>query len=335
MASHRRAKVPVRSVMTLSTTTVAAAAGVVLAAAPSHADSISDIQTQVSALDLQAEKATDLYDGAMEQLATLQQQINNLTSEAASAQSSMDKILGALGPAAAAQYQQGSMSPTLELMLSSHPDTFLSQASAANEAAQAENLALVSLRQQQAELKTLQAEANSRYSEVQSVESQAAADKQQIVSQFEQAQTLLAQLSYQQQQTFDYSPVTQAQIDALPQVGGRAGEAIAFATAQIGKPYQWGGTGDPSYDCSGLTQAAWAAGGVDLPRVTYDQVDSGYAVPAIEADLEPGDLIFYLDNAHVALYVGNGIIIQAPETGTDIGYADWNELPISAVRRVD
>jgi cell wall-associated NlpC family hydrolase len=321
--------------MTLSTTTVAAAAGVVLAAAPSHADSISDIQAQVTTLDQQAEKATDLYDGAMQQLATLQQQINNLTSEAASAQASMDKILGSLGPAAAAQYQQGSMSPTLELMLSSHPDTFLSQASAASEAAQAEDLALTSLRQQQAELKTLQAEANSRYSEVQSVESQAAAYKQQIVSQFEQAQTLLAQLSYQQQQSFDYSPVTQAQIDALPQVGGRAGAAIAFAAAQIGKPYQWGGTGDPSYDCSGLTQAAWAAGGVDLPRVTYDQVDSGYAVPAIEADLQPGDLVFYLDNAHVAIYVGNGIIIQAPETGSDIGYADWNELPISAVRRVD
>ncbi|HEY3870950.1 MAG TPA: hypothetical protein VGM10_21505, partial [Actinocrinis sp.] len=164
--------------MTLSTTTVAAAAGVVLAAAPSHADSISDIQAQVTTLDQQAEKATDLYDGAMQQLATLQQQINNLTSEAASAQASMDKILGSLGPAAAAQYQQGSMSPTLELMLSSHPDTFLSQASAASEAAQAEDLALTSLRQQQAELKTLQAEANSRYSEVQSVESQAAAYKQ-------------------------------------------------------------------------------------------------------------------------------------------------------------
>jgi cell wall-associated NlpC family hydrolase len=81
-------------------------------------------------------------------------------------------------------------------------------------------------------------------------------------------------------------------------------------------------------------QAAWAAGGVSLPRVTWDQLDAGEAVPPVLGDLRPGDLIFYLGGAHVALYVGNGLVIQAPSTGQQIGYAQWDMMPITAVRRV-
>ncbi|CAM5540450.1 Glycoside hydrolase OS=Streptomyces tendae OX=1932 GN=GUR47_16770 PE=3 SV=1 [Streptomyces tendae] len=96
--------------------------------------------------------------------------------------------------------------------------------------------------------------------------------------------------------------------------GTRAGKAIAFARAQIGKPYVWGATGPGSYDCSGLTQAAWKAAGVSLPRVTYDQVDAGTTVPVSQA--QPGDLVFFYDDiSHVGLYVGDGMMIHAPKPG--------------------
>ncbi|MDX2601284.1 NlpC/P60 family protein [Streptomyces caniscabiei] len=95
----------------------------------------------------------------------------------------------------------------------------------------------------------------------------------------------------------------------------KATKALAFARAQIGKPYVWGATGPGSYDCSGLTQAAWKAAGVDLPRTTYDQVEAGTTVPL--ADAKPGDLVFFYDDiGHVGLYIGNGMMIHAPKPGT-------------------
>lgn len=76
----------------------------------------------------------------------------------------------------------------------------------------------------------------------------------------------------------------------------------------------WGATGPDSYDCSGLTQAAWKAAGVSLPRVTYDQVNAGTTVSLTDA--KPGDLVFFYDDiSHVGLYIGNGMMIHAPKPG--------------------
>lgn len=95
----------------------------------------------------------------------------------------------------------------------------------------------------------------------------------------------------------------------------KAEKALAFARAQIGKPYVWGATGPGSYDCSGLTQAAWKAAGVTVPRTTYDQVDAGTTVPVSQA--QPGDLVFFYDDVtHVGIYIGNGMMIHAPKPGT-------------------
>ncbi|KAB1988677.1 C40 family peptidase [Streptomyces triticiradicis] len=101
---------------------------------------------------------------------------------------------------------------------------------------------------------------------------------------------------------------------STPASSSKAAEALAFARAQIGKPYVWGATGPDSYDCSGLTQAAWKAAGVSLPRVTYDQVNAGTTVPL--SDARPGDLVFfYGDISHVGLYIGGGMMIHAPKPG--------------------
>ncbi|MDX2675654.1 C40 family peptidase [Streptomyces sp. NY05-11A] len=94
----------------------------------------------------------------------------------------------------------------------------------------------------------------------------------------------------------------------------KAEKALAFARAQIGKPYVWGATGPDSYDCSGLTQAAWKAAGVTLPRTTYDQVNAGTTVSLTDA--RPGDLVFFYDDiSHVGIYIGNGMMIHAPKPG--------------------
>ena len=95
---------------------------------------------------------------------------------------------------------------------------------------------------------------------------------------------------------------------------------IAFALSKIGMPYQWGGTGDPSYDCSGLTQAAYAAAGISIPRLTYGQIDIG--TPVDQFAIQPGDLIFPNDGPggpeHVQLALGAGWVVEAPSTGLKI-----------------
>ncbi|MFI5754268.1 NlpC/P60 family protein [Streptomyces sp. NPDC051569] len=107
----------------------------------------------------------------------------------------------------------------------------------------------------------------------------------------------------------------------------RAGKALAFARAQIGKPYVWGATGPGSYDCSGLTQAAWKAAGVDLPRTTWDQVETGTRVAT--ADLLPGDLVFFYDDiSHVGLYIGDGMMIHAPKPGAYVREESIYYMPI-------
>lgn len=95
----------------------------------------------------------------------------------------------------------------------------------------------------------------------------------------------------------------------------RTAYALSFAVSQIGKPYVWGATGPGSYDCSGLMLRAWGAVGVGIPRVSQAQQAS--ITPVAPADARPGDLVFFGTPAyHVGMYIGGGLMINAPYTGT-------------------
>ncbi|MFJ5155233.1 C40 family peptidase [Streptomyces sp. NPDC088353] len=120
-----------------------------------------------------------------------------------------------------------------------------------------------------------------------------------------------------------------------PAQATRADQALAFAREQIGKPYVWGAAGPGSYDCSGLTQAAWKAAGVTLPRAARDQAHAGTAVPLSEA--RPGDLVFFAffgDADHVGLYAGDGVMIHAPRPGGRVREESVHHDGESAVHRV-
>ncbi|MGW7429392.1 NlpC/P60 family protein [Streptomyces sp. NPDC054861] len=107
----------------------------------------------------------------------------------------------------------------------------------------------------------------------------------------------------------------------------KAAKALSFARDQIGKPYVWGATGPSSYDCSGLTQGAWKAAGVDLPRTTWDQVKVGSRIAT--DDLLPGDLVFFYDDiSHVGLYIGGGKMIHAPKPGANVREESIYYMPI-------
>ncbi|MGW8557030.1 NlpC/P60 family protein [Streptomyces tubercidicus] len=112
----------------------------------------------------------------------------------------------------------------------------------------------------------------------------------------------------------------------------RAARAVSFAYSALGKPYVWGATGPSGYDCSGLTQAAWKAGGVALPRTTYTQISSGPRVA--RSQLAPGDLVFFYSGiSHVGLYIGDGQMIHAPHPGAPVRIAPIDQMPFAAATR--
>lgn len=100
---------------------------------------------------------------------------------------------------------------------------------------------------------------------------------------------------------------------------GGASAVVAFAYAQIGDPYQYGSSGPDAWDCSGLAGAAWRQAGKKLPRTTGDISRAGRSVS--RADLRPGDLVFP-QSGHVAIYVGGGEVIHAPQPGMNVQKSD-------------
>jgi peptidoglycan DL-endopeptidase CwlO len=99
---------------------------------------------------------------------------------------------------------------------------------------------------------------------------------------------------------------------------------VAFAYAQVGCPYVYGGTGPctDGFDCSGLTMQAWASAGVSIPRTSYEQESELPQVDLAAGDvtkyLQPGDILGFIGNGHVGIYVGDGKLIDAPQTGEDV-----------------
>ena len=117
-----------------------------------------------------------------------------------------------------------------------------------------------------------------------------------------------------------------------PYVPGPAGRVVEFAFAQLGKPYRWGAAGPDSYDCSGLTSAAWRATGVLLPHNAARQYDS--IAHLSRGELRPGDLVFFYGRiSHVGVYIGNGRMIHAPEYGENVRVASIDSQPIHSFGR--
>ncbi len=121
-------------------------------------------------------------------------------------------------------------------------------------------------------------------------------------------------------------------IPNLPAPSARAAAAIAFAEAQLGKPYEYAATGPNTYDCSGLTMRAWAAAGVSMPHYSGAQYAMFPHVPLDE--LQPGDLLFWGPGGseHVAMYIGGGLQIAATHTGDYVRIQPIGNNPVGAAR---
>jgi cell wall-associated NlpC family hydrolase len=328
----RRAAVLVTVLATASGIAVyAGASGAGAAPAPS----IAQVQTEVNTLQGQVDKLGEQYDAAGQQLSAAKSRLAQVTKQASQAQQSYDAASSALASVAVAQYENSNATSIAGLLTSGNPNAVLGQASLVLQVEGTHN-------EEAQHLLTMAGELNSIREQRQRTESGVAQlttqYKQQFTSMtkaYDQQKALLDSLSAQQQAAVEAATVggstssgavTTSPVSYPGPTGSQADAAVAYAYAHIGDAYVWGATGPTTFDCSGLMYAAWQAAGVTLPRTTEEEWAGLPHVPL--SDLQPGDLILYNGESHVAMYVGvvNGTayIIDAPHTGAVVERVPMN-----------
>ncbi|MFE9728192.1 NlpC/P60 family protein [Streptomyces sp. NPDC005794] len=326
MASHRRPKQPSRTRVTVLTVTAAAA--VALTSQTAQADpkpTKSEVKEKVDKLYHEAEVATEKANGAKEQQDELKKQADALQDKVARGQDELNTLRGELGSLATAQYRSGGLDPSVQLLLSSDPDDFLDQASALDQltAKQAE-----SLRKIQAKQRTLaqqRKEAEAKLGDLADVRKTLNDNKKKYQGKLADAQKLLNTLTeaerakmQQDQQRASRAAGDRVELGNELPASARGAAALQAAATQLGKPYVSGGSGPNSFDCSGLTQWAYAQAGVQITRTTYTQVNDGVQIG--RSALKPGDLVFFSNTSHVGLYAGNNQVLHAPYPGQVVRY---------------
>lgn len=120
---------------------------------------------------------------------------------------------------------------------------------------------------------------------------------------------------------------------AVAAAAGRRGSAMAMAMGKLGSPYRWGAAGPGVFDCSGLVYWSYRQTGLTLPRSSRAQSQVGTAVS--KGALQPGDLVFfYRPVSHVAIYIGNGRVVDASTSGKPVKISNLNDMPFTSARRI-
>nr|WP_202559912.1 C40 family peptidase [Streptomyces sp. SID5914] len=307
-----------------------------------HADpqpTAAQVRAKVDKLYQEAEVATEKYNGAKEKADAAEQRLEDLRDEAARKEDRLNSAREALGSVAAAQYRSGGLDPALQLALSSDPDRYLDGAAFAERAGSRQRAEVGRVRKELREVEQLRGAARVEVSSLKSRRAELKRHRETVTGKLESARRLLSRLTAEERadvgdRASRSAPGPRESLSASAQApDSRAAAAVAYAYQKLGSPYVWGATGPNAFDCSGLTQAAYRAAGVSLPRTTYAQIDAGRRVP--RSELLPGDLVFFYSGiSHVGIYVGNGQMIHAPNPSAPVRVAPVDEMPFAGATRV-
>lgn len=323
--------------------TVASAAAVTAAAALGTATASADPQdtprsagARVDRLLTEAEQATEHYNEAGENAARLRGEVRRAQDRAARGQERINRMRTEIGSAAREQYRTGGIDPSLALLLSSDPDSYLDRAATLTRVNDRRAMALAGLRKAQQALAQTRAEAARSLAALERSRAAVSRHKRTVERKLLQAKRLLEELPGPERAAFERASRTGREDG--PAAGATAGSsraaaALAAVRQALGRPYVWGANGPSGFDCSGLMQWAYAQAGVSLPRTSQAQRYAGRMVPLSEA--RPGDLVAYrADASHIGMYVGNGQVIHAPYPGAPVRYDPVGMMPVSSVTRV-
>src|ERR1700753_4215239 len=290
--------------------------------------SITQVEARVNQLNSQFDQANQQYDQAAQQSQKARALLTAANKKVAANEAQFKKLQGAVAAIAAESYENSNETSIAGLLTSNNPDTVLSGASLLQEISQGRNQQLSAFLVAARQLKNSQQQAQRTKDALAAVEKQKLSQKNKASKSLSDEKAVYANLTSEQQATVHSHSVGASGASTTPTTtvssSTNGGQAADFALSKLGCPYVYGGTGpcDSGYDCSGLAQAAWAAAGVSIPRTTYEDWDS---LPHVSmSSLEPGDLILYDGEGHVAMYVGGGNIVDAPHTGADV-----EEIPMS------
>ncbi len=302
--------------LALAASTAAVCGG---AAGASPKPTVAQVQARVNSLQAQVDQIGQQYSQAGQQLAAARARLAGAQRQDGRAEAKFTAARARLRQVAVASYENASQSSVAGLFTSGDPAVVLRQGALLAELGSTRSAQVARFLGAARLVAAARDHVQRTEAGVAQLQSRLAARKARLATLLAASQATLDSLSLQQQAQVAAaavgggSHVTSAAY-AGP-TGTAAGKAVAFAYGKLGTWYLWGGTG-PRYDCSGLVQAAWAAGGVSIPRVTYAQWS---ALPHIsKAQLQPGDLVFFNGEGHVSMYVGNGLMIDAPRTGEQV-----------------
>jgi cell wall-associated NlpC family hydrolase len=307
---------------------------------------IEAVRRQLDALYHDAAVATDAYNAAEEKAEQQSAQIVALAKKIVKGQEKLKKLKARAGAAAAAQYRTNGLPDEAKLMLSDDPQEFLDSTGRVLQGQRATKGLIAELTRTQQDLKQYADDASAQWTKLEAGRKAKAAAKKQVEQQIAAAEKLESQLETAEKERLAEleeqasHKAQSAWLDSgiLDEIDGRASEAgkiaVAYATTQMGKPYEWGAEGPDSYDCSGLTSQAWASAGKPIPRTSQEQWKQLRHVDI--KDMRPGDLIIYFDDAsHVAMYLGDGAIVHAPRPGRTVTITGAGTMPILGVVRPD
>jgi peptidoglycan DL-endopeptidase CwlO len=310
-----------------------AALAVILPGGASHAQTVQS-GPSLSALVAEATKLSNEVDSLGQQYDGLQIEISHAKTEerlaklaSGRATKAMNGSQQAVAQLAAMGYMNQGLDPTLQMLTSGDPEQFLNQASVVEELDNQAGMRLSTLqsaqlaaaraqataKEQIATVDQLQAEINSRVSAIHT--------KLTVLDSSEMSQAMA--IFEQTGQYPDFTPPTGDSVEAI---------ALRYALTRRGDPYLWAAAGPDEFDCSGLVVWAYAQEGISLPHYTGSLWDEGMHVS--RADLQPGDLVFFFpDISHVGIYIGDGLMVDAPSTGqvVQVQAVFWDEY-VGAVR---
>ena len=303
-----------------------APAGISAARVTAPKPDLKTLVAQATQLESQINSLSEQYDGLRLQLTRAQ--ANAKIAQLAASRGAAALAVGQqdIAQLAAANYMNSGLDPAFQALTAGDPAQFLSQASAITEINQSSGLMVSTLSQQVGQALRDKRVADQQMAAVKALEAQMDVKKTLILAKIDKVNSAgMKQAMAVFEQTGHYPAIN------LPTEHTVGIQALQAALTREGDPYVWGAAGPGEFDCSGLVVWAYAQEGIALPHYTGWLWNSG--VHVARDNLEPGDLVFFgADISHVGIYVGNGLMLNAPNSGETVKVEPLFPGYIGAVR---
>ncbi len=298
------------------------AAAVTQVAAAQPQPNIDQVRATINTLTGEFNKANQQYDQVEEQLDTADARLRQLNGQLASEQARYESARQLVVQIADSSYEDSASTSLAGLLTSNDPRQVLAEASIVMQITGTRNLETQAFLGIATQLAAVQQEQQHTEQGIAQLATQRKDTKDHISSLLAKQNSILnsltgTELAAVQQGTVNSGGGITDAVYTGP-TGSQADSAVAFVFKQLGCPYSYGSTGPCSvgFDCSGLVMKAWASAGITIPRDTYSQ---WAALPHISvSEIQPGDLLYYNGIGHVAMYVGGGMIVDAPSAGQPV-----------------